>query len=109
MKDARTFNIVHAGYKRKAGPSEGQKSETGDWWVRDPMTKLRNYMKENGYRLIDLFRDFDKDSNNTISREEFIIGVEVRQERKRWSECKQNWKARKGRIHLACVDVSVFV
>ncbi|PVD26454.1 hypothetical protein C0Q70_14131 [Pomacea canaliculata] len=76
MKDARTFNIVHAGYKRKAGPSEGQKSETGDWWVRDPMTKLRNYMKENGYRLIDLFRDFDKDSNNTISREEFIIGVE---------------------------------
>ena len=77
LKDERDLVAIHAGFKLESSVPETHKLEPDDWWVRDPMTKLRKYIKESGYRLIDLFRDFDKDGNNTISRDEFIIGVQV--------------------------------
>ena len=77
LKDERDLVVIHAGFKFESSIPEVQKLEPDDWWVRDPMTKLKKYIKESGYRLIDLFRDFDKDGNNTISRDEFIAGVQV--------------------------------
>ena len=58
-------------------PVNTNKVEDEDWWIRDPMTKLKKYMRESGYRLIDLFRDFDKDGDNCITPEEFSIGIKV--------------------------------
>jgi len=42
---------------------------------RDPMSKLLEYTKEAGYRLLDLFKEFDMDGNRMISRDEFILGI----------------------------------
>ncbi|XP_055995163.1 leucine-rich repeat-containing protein 74B-like isoform X4 [Ostrea edulis] len=42
---------------------------------RDPMSLLIEYCKEAGYRLVDLFNDFDRDGNQFISKEEFIMGI----------------------------------
>ena len=77
LKDERELVVIHAGFKFESSVGEIQKIEPDDWWIRDPMTKLKKYIRESGYRLIDLFRDFDKDCNNTISREEFVTGVRV--------------------------------
>ena len=44
---------------------------------RNPYEKLKKYVKSSGYRLIDLFKDFDKDGSDTITKEEFIKGLEV--------------------------------
>ena len=41
------------------------------------MTKLKEWVEQAGYRLIDLLRHFDKDNSFTISREEFINGIKV--------------------------------
>nr|KAG5710729.1 hypothetical protein BaRGS_035131 [Batillaria attramentaria] len=76
LKLGQELICIHAGFKYETSIPETQKIEPDDWWVRDPMTKLRKYIRDSGYRLIDLFRDFDKDGNNTISREEFILGVQ---------------------------------
>ncbi|XP_061174832.1 leucine-rich repeat-containing protein 74B-like isoform X2 [Saccostrea echinata] len=42
---------------------------------RDPMSLLIEYCKDAGYRLVDLFHDFDRDGNHLISKEEFIMGI----------------------------------
>ncbi|XP_062584544.1 leucine-rich repeat-containing protein 74B-like isoform X2 [Saccostrea cucullata] len=42
---------------------------------RDPMSLLIEYCKDAGYRLLDLFNDFDRDGNHLISKEEFIMGI----------------------------------
>ncbi|KAK7103915.1 leucine-rich repeat-containing protein 74A-like isoform X2 [Littorina saxatilis] len=42
---------------------------------RDPMTKLKEWVEQAGYRLIDLLRHFDKDQSMSISREEFVNGI----------------------------------
>ena len=44
----------------------------------DPMTKLKKFAEKAGLRLVDLFKQFDRDNSWTITREEFILGVRVR-------------------------------
>ena len=44
----------------------------------DPMTKLKNHAMAMGYRLIDLFKQFDADNSWTVTKEEFVQGVQVR-------------------------------
>ena len=44
---------------------------------RDPLTKLRRYADEAGLRLIDLFKQFDKDNSWSVDRDEFLMGVKV--------------------------------
>lgn len=56
---------------------EGFLNETMDTFRRDPYEKLKKYIRASGYRLMDLFRDFDKDGSNTISRDEFERGIKV--------------------------------
>jgi hypothetical protein len=45
---------------------------------RDPIGMLRSIAKDAGYRMVDLFNDFDKDGNQYISKDEFIHGIKVR-------------------------------
>ena len=44
---------------------------------KNPIGMLRNIAKDAGYRMIDLFNDFDKDGNQYISKDEFIYGIKV--------------------------------
>lgn len=39
------------------------------------MTKLKNFAKKKKFRLVDLFRQFDKDSSWSVSHEEFRLGI----------------------------------
>ncbi|XP_071162438.1 leucine-rich repeat-containing protein 74A-like [Mytilus edulis] len=42
---------------------------------KNPVGMLRDIAKEAGYRMIDLFKDFDKDGNSYISKDEFVMGI----------------------------------
>merc|ERR1712110_469160 len=75
LKEGRDFVVLHAGIKYETSVADLRRAEPDEWWVRDPMTKLRRYIKDSGYRLIDLFKDFDKDGNQLISRSEFYTGI----------------------------------
>ena len=48
-----------------------------DEFENDPMTKLKRYAEKNKLRLVDLFRQFDKDQSWSVDRDEFIAGVRV--------------------------------
>ena len=41
------------------------------------MTKLKQYAELHKLRLVDLFKQFDKDNSWTVDREEFVAGVKV--------------------------------
>ncbi|XP_050406291.1 leucine-rich repeat-containing protein 74A [Patella vulgata] len=47
------------------------------WMSKNPMSILKKYIVESGYRLIDLFKDFDKDGNMFITRDEFTKGLQA--------------------------------
>ena len=49
-----------------------------DEFENDPMTKLKRYAEKNKLRLVDLFRQFDRDGSWSVDRDEFITGVRVR-------------------------------
>ena len=48
--------------------------------ARNPMAIVKNYIEEEGLRMLDFFKQMDKDHGGTISREEFIEGLAVRSE-----------------------------
>ena len=52
-------------------------AEARESFQRDPYGKLRKYCKEAGYRLIDLFKDLDKDGSMSVSKEELTYGLKV--------------------------------
>jgi len=41
----------------------------------DPMTMLRQYMEQQGLRLVDFFNKLDTDGSMSLSREEFRDGI----------------------------------
>lgn len=45
---------------------------------------IRDIAKEAGYRMIDLFKDFDKDGNSYIEKDEFVMGIKVIFTRTAW-------------------------
>lgn len=45
--------------------------------MNNPITKIKDYMTKNGLRLIDFFKQMDKDQSNTITFDEFKRGVQV--------------------------------
>lgn len=45
---------------------------------RNPLSILKEYIAVKGLRLIDLFKQFDKDGSGSVSRVEFIQGLKVR-------------------------------
>lgn len=44
---------------------------------RNPLSILKEYIDVKGLRLIDLFKQFDKDGSGSVSRVEFIQGLKV--------------------------------
>ena len=78
LERERPFTVIHGGVLMEREDyeiildSEGKES-----FQRDPFGKLRSYCRKAGYRLIDLFRDLDKDSSMTITKDELINGLKV--------------------------------
>ena len=74
----RPITITHAGVlmERESAEilAEVQARET---FQRDPFGKLKTYCKQAGYRMIDLFKDLDKDGSMTISQSELVYGLQV--------------------------------
>ena len=46
-------------------------------YLNDPLTKLRQYCNKRQIRLLDLFKQFDKDQSWSVSREELEHGIRV--------------------------------
>ncbi|CAH1801710.1 unnamed protein product, partial [Owenia fusiformis] len=44
-------------------------------WNKDPRTVLFEYMKREGFRVIDLFKKLDTDNSNSLTRNEFKNGL----------------------------------
>ena len=49
--------------------------------ARNPMAIVKNYIEEEGLRMLDFFKQMDKDHGGTISKEEFIEGLAVSRRR----------------------------
>ena len=45
--------------------------------MKNPITKIKSYMTENGLRLIDFFRHLDRDNSQTLSFDELKQGCQV--------------------------------
>ena len=50
-------------------PMHGQKG-------KDPMAILKQYVDSKNLRLVDLFSQLDKDGSLSVSREEFLLGLQ---------------------------------
>ncbi|WAR18833.1 CDPK1-like protein, partial [Mya arenaria] len=74
MEAERMMFIIHAGVVNCRGSDSDYILET---FRRHPFEKLRKYVQSAGYRLVDLFRDFDKDGSCTITFEEFERGLKM--------------------------------
>lgn len=74
LESERLLTIVHAGM---VNDSEMQmyEREVQETFRRNPYEKLKKHIRASGYRLMDLFKDFDKDGSNTITKEEFTRGL----------------------------------
>jgi len=44
---------------------------------KNPLEILLIFMGEQNLRLVDLFRTFDKDQSGGLTRDEFIVGLQV--------------------------------
>ena len=44
---------------------------------KNPMALVRGYIEDEGLRLVDFFRLMDKDGGGSISRQEFLEGMQV--------------------------------
>lgn len=42
-----------------------------------PMVKLQNYIAKHNLKLLDFFNKFDTDGSMSVSREEFMQGIQV--------------------------------
>ncbi|XP_013413482.1 leucine-rich repeat-containing protein 74A [Lingula anatina] len=71
IKEKRKFQVVTGSVSGVKG-LEKQMDRFGD---KNPLEILLIFMQEQGMRLTDLFRTFDKDQSMSLSREEFIEGL----------------------------------
>ncbi|XP_067681815.1 leucine-rich repeat-containing protein 74A-like [Haliotis asinina] len=77
LERERNLIVVYGGLKKKLLKLTTLRGvEWERWLANNPMTKIKNYIRDTGYRLIDLFRDFDKDGNMSITKQEFHIGIQ---------------------------------
>ncbi|OWF38686.1 leucine-rich repeat-containing protein 74B-like [Mizuhopecten yessoensis] len=75
LEASRSITITHGGIVGEKYEMDYLTHDPLAEFRRDPINRLFEYAKDTGYRLIDLFKDFDKDKSNSISKDEFIIGI----------------------------------
>lgn len=76
LESERIFTVIHAGIVSDKDDGGGS-GDILDTFRRNPYEKLKKYIRSSGYRLMDLFKDFDKDGSNSISRDEFERGLRM--------------------------------
>ncbi|XP_074653207.1 uncharacterized protein LOC141907456 [Tubulanus polymorphus] len=55
----------------------GKKVLEKDAWFGNPLRLLIEYMRENNFRVMDLFKEFDRDGSWTVTLDEFRKGVKL--------------------------------
>ncbi|KAL5008063.1 hypothetical protein ScPMuIL_013644 [Solemya velum] len=75
LESERIFKVTHGCSIRSQ--NEREPEDPLDAFKRDPMSKLKQYVAEAGYRLIDLFKDMDKDGSMSVSKDEFVKGIKT--------------------------------
>ncbi|XP_067941715.1 leucine-rich repeat-containing protein 74B-like [Watersipora subatra] len=74
MSDKRDFVISHGGIL-DTDDVMGKKSVAQD----DPLTRLLGFLNDRSIRAVDLFRSFERDRDQLVSREQFIAGLKKAQ------------------------------
>ena len=78
LEHDRPITITHAGVIMERESVEIlAEVQARESFQRDPFGKLKTYCRQAGYRLIDLFKDLDKDGSMTISQSELVYGLKV--------------------------------
>ena len=79
VTESRNIQVIHAGVllKRDIPVVKQEKLDQEALFWNDPMTKLKRHAEQMGYRMIDIFKQFDKDNSWEITRAEFVEGVKV--------------------------------
>ena len=78
MQKVRGFQVLHGGVLFRTKHVIIPESEDLEAkYESDPMTKLKRFAEIHKLRLVDLFKQFDRDGSWSVSREEFRIGVQV--------------------------------
>lgn len=79
MLKTRELRVIHSGVISKSRKLKVKyiSYNAAEAFENDPMTKLRKYADAAGLRLVDLFKEFDKDKSWTVDYEEFRMGVQV--------------------------------
>ena len=75
---SRELQVVHGGVLFKKKQLFTIDTDLDMSFESDPMTKLKRFAHRNKLRLVDVFRQLDKDQSNTLSEAEFLRCIEVR-------------------------------
>nr|KAG5710745.1 hypothetical protein BaRGS_035147 [Batillaria attramentaria] len=78
LESERELKVLHGGVMLDTRRKH-EEIDPMEAFMRDPMTKLKEWVAKAGYRLIDLLRHFDRDNDFTMSKEEFIKGIKAAQ------------------------------
>lgn len=70
------LDVLFTGVMNDKDIKNGER-EARETFRRNPYEKLKMFSHNARYRLIDMFKDFDKDQSNTITKEEFAQGLQV--------------------------------
>ena len=69
-----SFRFIYGGLINSDDRLSGGDAATNS---RNPLYILEEYIALKNYRMIDLFKQFDRDGSGSVSKDEFIAGLRV--------------------------------
>ncbi|KAJ8309394.1 hypothetical protein KUTeg_014268 [Tegillarca granosa] len=75
LEKERIFTVLHGGIMGKSEDFESIRFDPLETFRRDPMTVVQQFVKDAGYRMYDLFKEFDRDQNMVLTEDELIAGL----------------------------------
>ncbi|KAK3585202.1 hypothetical protein CHS0354_027490 [Potamilus streckersoni] len=77
LEEEREMTILYGGVLLDHSRFKREFDDPVSRLMHDPMTKLRHWLDQQNYRLVDLLLTFDRDNNLTIARDELHRGIEM--------------------------------
>lgn len=74
---SRGLTVIHDGVVRNRRGNWREEYDPKKALERDPMMKLKAFMAKSKFRMIDLFKEFDKDGSMSVTKDEFFKGLKV--------------------------------